>query len=590
MYDIYLLFLILALILVMFIWGFYRYDVVALIGLSTLVLTGLVSVDHAFVGFSNPAVITVAAVMVISAAIIQTGLVEQILEYMESLLFSPLLFIGFTCLAGAMLSAFMNNVGALSLIMPVAIQTAIKAKMSPSKILMPLSFATVLGGMISKIGTPPNLLISAYRQNLTGVSFSMFDFTPVGLTVAISALFFIILLGWRLVPERRKASGDTSELYQIQDYISEIVIPKDSPVVGMERRQLENFIEGDFSIIGLIRGRKKKLVLPCDEELQANDILIIEASHEELNNLIIKGKLQLQHGEVISPESLRGEDISTIEAVVTQGSRVQGRSWQRLRARSRFGLNLLAVARSGKAIKNRLNHVNFNPGDVLLIQGSSENLQENVVNLGLVPLADRMINVGFKRSMLLPIILFIGGILLATFQILPVEVAFILVVVVMVIFNIIPMRQVYKSIDWSIIVMLAALIPLGDALQTTGTAKLIGSTLISITGGASPILILGLLLLVTMTLSDFMNNAATAVVMAPIATDLAELLHMNADPFLMAVSIGASCSFLTPISHQNNTLVLGPGGYKFFDYLWLGIPVELIVLFTAIPALVLFWL
>ncbi|WP_115336882.1 SLC13 family permease [Legionella londiniensis] len=590
MHDAYLLFLILAITIVMFVWGYFRYDTVALMNLLALVFTGLVPSSQAFLGFSNSAVISVAAVMVISSVIIQAGLVEQILSFMKPVLASPFLLIGSICILAAVLSAFMNNVGALSLIMPVAIQGAISAKLSPSKILMPLSFATILGGMTTKIGTPPNLLISSYKETLTGTPFSMFDFTPVGFAVALGGLVFIIFIGWRFVPERRKASGDTSEMYPIQDYITEIRIPENSPVAGMKRAELEQFIEGDFSILGLIRGRKKKLVVHSREELLANDVLIIEASHEDLNNLLIQGNLELSQGEIISPESLRGEEINTIEAVVTPGSRLQGRSWQRLRVRSRYGLNLLAVARSGKGIRKRLNHVNFNPGDVLLIQGPGEDLREQIINLGLVPLAERTINVGFKRSLVLPLAFFIGGILLTSLQILSIEVAFTLVVVLMVACNVIPIREVYKSIDWSIIVLLGALIPLGDALKNTGAAKMIGNSLLSMTGGSSVILILALLLLITMTLSDFMNNAATAVVMAPIGADIAELLHMSPDAFLIAISIGASCSCLTPISHQNNTLVMGPGGYKFFDYLWLGIPLEIVVLLTALPALAIFWL
>ncbi|KTD72969.1 SLC13 family permease [Legionella tucsonensis] len=590
MHDAYLLFIILILTLSMFIWGRFRYDVVALMSLMALVLTGLVPTEYAFLGFGNSAVISVAAVMVISSVLIQAGLVEQLLTYVKPFLVSPLWLISSICLVAALLSAFMNNVGALCLIMPVAIQSAIDANLSPSKTLMPLSFATILGGMTTKIGTPPNLLISSYRETLVGTPFSMFDFAPVGLVVATSGLLFIIFLGWKLVPERRKPGSDTSEMYPIQDYISEIRVPEDSPIVGMSRAQLEKLIVGDFSILGLIRGRKRRLVVPSDEELLANDILIIEASHEDLSNLILKGQLELFHGEIVSPESFHGEDISTIEAVVTPGSRIQGRSWQRLRVRSRFGLNLLAIARSGKGLKNRLNHVNFIPGDVLLIQGSTEDLQENVVHLGLVPIAERTINVGFRRSTLLPLILFIGGLLLTTFQILSIEIAFTLVVISMVVFNVTPIRQVYKGIDWSIIIMLGALIPLGDALKRTGAAKIIGDALLSITGDASVLVILGLLLVITMTLSDVMNNAATAVVMAPIGADIAESLHMSPDAFLIAIGIGASCSCLTPISHQNNTIILGPGGYKFFDYLWLGVPLEVIVILTALPALYFFWL
>lgn len=590
MLDIVLLFTVLAATLLMFIWGYYRYDLVAIMSLMSLVILGIVPSHNAFLGFGNSAVITVACVMVITAAMSQTGLVEQIQKLLIPFHRIPSLHIGIICVIGAAMSAFMNNVGALALLMPIAIQSSVQARLSPSSILMPLSFATVLGGMTTRVGTPPNLLISTFRQQASGSQFSLFDFTPVGLSVLFICLAFVILVGWRYIPKRRKAEKNTEDLYHIHDYISEVSIPEDSPVVGMSRTQLEHLIEGDFSILGLIRKRKKRLAIAYHEELLANDVLIVEANHEDLNELIVKGKLKLVHGDIVKPENLRGEDISTIEAVVTQGSRLEGRSWQRLRIRATQQLNLLAVARAGKSIKNRLNHVNFNPGDVLLIQGQEEGLREKVVNLGLVPLAERQVNVGFNRSTIIPILIFAFGIILATMQWLAVSSAFTLVVIMMVVFNVIPIRRVYKSIDWSIIVLLGALIPLGDALKTTGAAELIGRNIIFLAGSDSTMLILALILIITMMLSDLMNNAATAVVMAPIAVNIAQTLHVNVDPFLMAVAIGASCSFLTPISHQNNTLIMGPGGYKFFDYLWLGVPVELLVLITSLPALNYFWL
>lgn len=590
MYDAYLLFIVLILTLLMFIWGYYRYDTVALMSLLSLVALGIIPSEQAFSGFSNPAVITVAAVMAITTAISQTGLIELFLKISVPILKHPVLHIGLMCLTGAFLSAFMNNIGALALMMPLAVQSAINAKLSPSKILMPLSFATVLGGMTTKIGTPPNLLVSSYKYSVTGSTFEMFDFLPVGISVCLVCLVFIVLIGWRYIPERRKPEKNNEDLYQIHDYISEIKITPKSLVVGMKRYQLENLIEGDFSILGLIRKKRKRLVIAADEELKAGDILIVEASHEDLNLLLLKGELELVHGDIISPESLRGEDIGIMEAVVTPGSRIEGRSWQQLRVRSIYQLNLLAIARSGKNIKNRLNHVNLNVGDVVLVQGVSESLQENVVHLGLVPLAERMINVGFKRNTILPLLIFFIGILFTATQMVSVSICFAAVVILMVMFNIMPMRRVYQSIDWSIIVLLGALIPLGDALKSTGAADLIGQGILALAGIEYPALILALLLIITMTLSDMMNNAATAVVMSPIAVNMAQSLHMNVDAFLMAVAIGASCSFLTPISHQNNTLVMGPGKYKFFDYLYLGIPVELIVIFTAIPALIFFWL
>jgi di/tricarboxylate transporter len=574
----------------LFIWGYYRYDVVALMTLLALVLTGLVPSSEAFVGFGNPAVITVAGVMVITAAVSQTGIVEQLMHLLTPMMKRPIWHIGSLCLIGASLSAFMNNVGAIALLMPIAIQSAAQAKLSPSKILMPLSFATVLGGMCTKIGTPPNLLISAYREQISGSPFSMFDYTPVGLSVAVIGLIYVGCIGWRYIPERRKALKNSSDFYQINDYISEITIPEGSPVIDMTRHELENLIEGDFTILGLIRNRSKRLAIPETEKLAVKDILIIEANHEDLSALLNKGKLELVHGDIISPDLLKGEDITVIEAVVTPGTRLEGRSWQLARIRSTLQLNLLAIARAGQAIKNRLNHVNFRVGDVLLIQGKAEDLNEKVVNLGLVPIAERPITIGFKQSTVITVVLFALGILTSSLQWLEVPVAFTLVMVLMIMFNIIPVRRVYRSIDWSIIILLGALIPLGNALQTSGAAENIGQAILSISGLNSPFIVLCLILIITMTLSDIMNNAATTVVMAPIALSISAAIGQPIEPYLMAVAIGASCSFLTPISHQNNTIIMGPGGYKFFDYMWLGLPVELIVLCVAPPTLYFFWM
>lgn len=590
MHDALIVVMVLVATIILFIWNFWRYDTVALMSLVSLVLLGQLPATEAFIGFSNPAVITVAGVMIITAAINQSGLVEQVVGHIAPLTKNTILHIALLTVITAVLSAFMNNIGALALMMPIAISSANNAKLSPSTVLMPLSFASVLGGLCTSIGTPPNLLISSYKEEITGQSFSMFDFSPVGVVVAFICILFIAIIGWRLIPIRQKSSEDSQEKYPIQDYITEIRIPTDSLVVGINRYKLEHLIKGDFTLLGIIRQRQKRLAIPHDEILQAQDVLIIEASHDDLHNLLEEGQLELVGGEIVSPESLRADDISTIEAVVPPGSRIEGRSWQRMRIRSRLQVNLLAIARAGRAFRNRLNHVNLNAGDVVLLQGRSETIQENIINLGLVPLAERTINVGFRRKMLVPIITFIFAIVLAGLHVTSVAVAFTTAVLFLVIFNVIPMRRLYKSLDYSIIVLLAAMIPIGGALQSSGATKIISDTILQVAGTHSPILIIGLLLVVTMTLSDFMNNAATAVVMAPIASSMAQSMHLNIDPFLMAVAVGASCSFLTPISHQNNTLVMGPGGYKFYDYLRLGLPIEIIVLIVAIPMINWYWL
>jgi di/tricarboxylate transporter len=585
-----LVLLVLCATIALFIWGYWRYDTVALISLIALVVLGLIPPSEAFIGFSNPAVVTVATVMVITRTIGQTGLVELVVQHITPIIAHPVLHIGTLCFITAFLSAFMNNVGALALMMPVALHSAKQVKLSPSTILMPLSFASVLGGLTTAIGTPPNLLLSAYKEEITGHAFSMFDFTPVGLSLAIIGLLFISLIGWRLIPIRVKANKADEDKFPIKDYISEVIIPEGSPLIGKTRRELEQIAKGDFVILGFIRGRRKRLFIPSDELLQAKDVLIIEASHDDLHELLQSGKLELVGGEIIQSEVLKNEDISLIEAVVPPGSRSESRSWQRMRIRSRLNINLLAIARGGRSFRNRLNHVNLKAGDVVLLQGKSETLSENILNLGLVPLAERDINVGFRRKMLLPLLIFLGAIFIAAVGLLPVAVSFTAAVVLMVICNLLPMRQVYKSIDWSIITLLAAMIPIGGAMQSSGATQLLGQGLITLSGPHSTIFIITLLLLVTMTLSDVMNNAATAVVMAPVAGSIANTLHLPIDPFLMSIAVGASCSFLTPISHQNNTLVMGPGGYKFFDYLRLGIPIELMMLIFSVPLIYYIWL
>lgn len=585
----YTVFIVLFFTMILFIWGYWRYDIVAAMALMSLVLMKAIPFHLAFSGFSNPAVITVACVMIITDAITTSGIFDFIVNHLSRITKTPVLHVGVICLIAGILSAFMNNVGALALMMPVAIKTAVQYNRSPAMILMPLSFASVLGGLCTSIGTPPNLLISAFREQTTGHAFNMFDFSPVGFVVACVAIIFISMLGWRLLPYNRKVPSQSLDNFQIQDYISEIRIEETSPYIDKPLRDLEQAIEGDFTILGLIRGKTKRLAISPSEILQDRDILIVEASHEELDKLVEKGRFTIEGGDVTSSELLRSNNTTLVEAVVPPGSRIEGRSWQRTRIRSRFRINLLAIARQGKAFKNRLNHVNLRAGDVVLLQGDSETIYDSILNLGFVPLFERNVQVGLPRSFILPLLIFIAAITLAALGFFPVQIAFALAVGALVILNIVPARTLYKNVDWSIIVLLGAMIPVGNALQSTGGTELIASLFLSLTGSFPPYMIFGLLLVITMTLSDIMNNAATAVVMAPIAMSIANAMHASVDPFLMTVAVGASCSFLTPISHQNNTLVMGPGGYKFYDFLRLGLPVELIVLLIGLPMILWIW-
>ncbi len=586
----YIILIILAITMILFIWGRWRYDIVALIALMISVAVGAVPFNQAYTGLSNPAVITVACVMVISHAITRSGILNQLVRKITLVTQYPVLHIGVLSLITAFLSAFMNNVGALALMMPIAIQTAIKSKRSPAMVLMPLALASALGGLVTMIGTPPNLLVSAYRQEYLGQPFAMFDYSHVGLPVAIIGIVFITFIGWRLLPKkRREAPARVDDIFPVQEYITEIKVPTDSPLANSTVGELEKLTKGDVLVLGVIRGKQKKLVIKPNQTLEANDVLIVETSPDNLQKLLELGKLELVGDKKITTEKLRTEEVAIMEAVVPQASRIEGRSSQSIRLRSRFNINLLAISRAGKAFKKRLRHVRFKAGDVVLLQGPVESLQTNAVSLGLLPLLGRNLEVGRRPRAIFPLLIFITAIVLAATQLLPVQIAFGGAVLFMVLFNVLPVRALYENIDWSIIILLAAMIPIGGALQSTGGTALISHYFMSISGQVSPTFILVLLMILTMTLSDFMNNAATTVVMAPIAVSIAQALKVNIDPFLMAVAIGASCSFLTPVGHQNNTLVMGPGGYKFWDYIRMGLPLEIIILIIGIPLLLWAW-
>ena len=589
MHQAYLLFIIILVTLALFIWGRWRYDVVALFALIVCAFTGVVPFSQAFAGFSNPAVVTVVCVMVLTQSITQSGVVDYVVKRFTPATSSIVLHIGVLSVMAMVLSAFMNNIGALALMMPIAIRTAIQSNRSPSLVLMPLAFASALGGLITSIGTPPNILIANYRDQITGHAFSMFDFAPVGLVVAVVGVAFISIVGWKLLPQHRKTPSMSDDLFQIGDYVTEVKISKESPLIDQTIADLEGIVEGELLVVGLIRDKHKRLAFRGNFVLREGDIIILQAAHDDLDKALHVGKLELVAGEKMSSDILRSEEIGLLEAAVPFGSRVEGRSARSMRLRSRYHTNLIALAREGKPFKERLHHVRFKPGDVVLLQGDASSLREMAVGLGLLPLAGRGVEVGVKRKAYLPILIFATAILLTAFQIVPVAISFLAAILVMVIFNVIPLRRLYEGIDWSVIVLLGAMIPIGNALQSTGGTTLIANNILVLAGHVSPLVVMALVMIVTMTISDVMNNAATAVIMAPIAVSIANAMHVSIDPFLMAVAVGASCSFLTPIGHQNNTVVLGPGGYKFFDFFRLGLPLEIIVLVVSIPLIAHFW-
>ncbi len=614
---------ILAGTMAMFLWGRWRHDMVALAALLACVATGSVSAHEAFAGFGHPAVITVASVLVLSRGLLNTGAVDALTRLVLPRASGPTVtLLALTGLA-ATLSAFMNNVGALALLMPVAMQIAARQHLSPGPLLMPIAFASVLGGMTTLIGTPPNLIVSAFRANETGSSFAMFDFTPVGLAVALCGVAFIVLVGWRLVPARERAS--TAE-FETGAYLTEAHVAENSKAAGMTLHEIEQaFDEADAQVVGLIRNEVR---VPAPEpwrKIQAGDILVIAADPKALAGALSALHLTLEEAvqnnekragaasdEARKQASKAGtpshtstdsaqkkpteaekrshsDDITLMELAVLPDSILVGRSASDIRLRTRFGVNLLAISRQGRRSIARLRTTPLRAGDVLLMQGAPEAVAEFAWHFGCVPLAERMLRLPNKRQALMAGAILATAVTGAAFGLVPAAIAFVAGVLASMALGITPPRTIYDSVDWPVIVLLGALIPVAGAVATTGAADLIVRLIFAMIGEGHAIVALAAILIVTMTLSDFMNNAATAALMCPIAIGAANNLGASADPFLMAVAVGASCAFLTPIGHQNNTLILGPGGFRFGDYWRLGLPLEAVVLIVAVPALALAW-
>jgi len=595
-----LILIILLATMVLFLWGRWRHDIVALAALLACVFTGLVSKEAAYAGFSHPAVITVACVLVLSRALHATGAVDTLAQYVLPRNAGPTLTLGALIGLGALLSAFMNNVGAMALLMPVAIQAAAKHNLAPGKVLMPLAFGTILGGMTTLIGTPPNLIVSGYRAGTDAGAFVMFDFMPVGSAIAGTGIVFLVLLGRRIVPARAASKADH---FDTGAYLTEARVTGDSKAVGLTLRKAEDILKAaDAQVVGMLRGATRISIQNRRWVLREDDILVIEADPESFTTALSSLGLAVDEptaeieangktdADPDAPKAdVTGEETALQELVPLPYARLLGRSADAVSMRSRYGLSLLAISRRGRRVTKRLRSTAVRAGDVLLMQGPPEALAEFASDYGCVPLAQRSINIPDKRRATLATLIMGLAIAAAALGLVPVDIAFVTGILLFVLLRIVSPRRVYDAIDWPVIVLLGALIPVAQAMATTGAADWIARALLDNIAQGHPTVALTLVLMVTMTLSDFMNNAATAAVMCPIAFSTATQLGARSDAFLMAVAIGASCAFLTPVGHQNNTLILGPGGFRFGDYWRLGLPMELIVLAVGIPVLLLVW-
>jgi len=586
--EITIVFATLIIVLVLFSWGKIRHDFVSLIALFILVIAGIVKPADAFKGFAHPAVITVAAVLIIGKALEFSGLIDVLGKQVVKVSRNMITQILVLSLLVAVASAFMNNVGALALMMPVALHMARQNNYPPSYLLMPLAFASLLGGMTTLIGTPPNIIIASFLENEKGHAFSMFDFAPVGIIVTIAGVLFIALIGWRLLPKRNAQKTD-KELFQIDDYITELRVIKNSKIVGKQIYQVRKISNSDIQILGIIRDNVRIHAPEAKDIIHLNDILILETDAENLKVFTEDTGVELVGNEKLRRTAEGSDSILITEAVVMCDSPIAGFTASSILMRNKYKVNLLAVARREKKIQRRLDQVIFQRGDVLLLQGQENTIFNSIADMGCLPLARRGIRIENKTKIPLALSIFITSIILVVANVLPVEIAFSMAALALVLTGIIPVKHVYTAIDWPVIILLGAMLPVGAALETTGGANLIASAVLSLGQNLAPWITLSILMLVTMLLSSIINNAATAVLMAPIALSMAHGLNFASEPFLMTIAIGASAAFLTPIGHQSNTLVMGPGGYKFTDYMRLGLPMIFIMLAAGIPAILFFW-
>ncbi len=568
-------------------WGRWRYDLVAFTALLIGVVLGVVPTKDAFSGFGHPATVIVALVLVVSAGLVRSGAVFLITRTLVDSSRSLQVHIALMGGIGGVLSAFMNNVAALALLMPVDVQTARKAGRAPGLSLMPLSFATILGGMVTLIGTPPNIIIAAIREESLGAPFRMFDFAPVGAVAAIAGLAFVALIGWRLIPNREDATLVAADIAQ---YTAELTVPEDSPHIGKRLTELEETAaKSDVAILGLIRDGKRLYGTSRNRALQAGDTLVIEAAPEALDEF--RTALKLAFSDAGREEKLRaeGDGLDVIELVVPHDARITGKTAEAIGLHWRQRSVLLGISRQGRKITSRVRKTPVAAGDILLLLVPHDSGADVAAWLGGLPLADRGLAVTQNSKTWAAIALFGGAVALASFGLLYLPVALGLVVVAFVLSGIIPLKELYDFIEWPVVVLLGSMIPLGAALESSGGTELISGALIDLTAGLPAWAILTVLMVVTMSLSDVLNNTATTIVAAPVGIQMARSLDVSPDPFLMAVAIAASSAYLTPIGHKNNTLILGPGGYRFGDYWRMGLPLEVIVIAVSIPAILVFW-
>jgi len=571
-----------------FIWGRWRYDVVALTALLLGVAIGVVPAEDAFSGFANDVTVIIACALVVSAAFARSGIVESILRpvlpYLTSARTQVPLFVG----AVTVLSMVTKNVGALAIMMPIALQVAKRTGTAPSCLLMPMAFGSLIGGTVTLVGTSPNILVSEVREQILGKPFQMYDYAPVGLGVTALGLVFLSF-AYRLLPVSRPPAETLDAALDAAPYFTEVEIPEDWSLDKRTVRHLHALGQGEVTVMALLRGGKRRSAPHPNSRLQPGDVLLLEGEQQALDSLIQRAKLKLTRSDRPVAMEEPTEEVRVVEAVISPDSLLVGRSAKQEDLYGQHGVNLLAVSRAGYRTTRELRTVRLRSGDIIVLQGGERTLPGALKTLGLLPLAEREVRLGGIRHRVAPALILLAAMVAVAVGWVPVAMAFFAAAVAMVLVGAIRMREAYSALDGPVLVLIAALIPISDAIRATGGADLVAGGLAVAFQGQAPILALGAVMLVAMAATPFLNNAATVLIVAPIGAALARLLGLNPDPFLMAVALGAACDFLTPIGHQCNTLVMAPGGYRFADYPRLGAPLSVLVLVAGTMLISLVW-
>lgn len=566
-----------------------RVDVVALLVLLILTLTNLVTPEEAFSGFSNSAVITVWAVFIVSGALFKTGVADllgrSILRLAGPRESSLVLVIMLTC---GIMSAFINNVGATAMLLPAVVGIARQTKVPVSKLLIPLSFSSLLGGKMTLIGTPANILATSILEDNGLQSFSFFEFTPIGLIVLATGILYMLFLGRHQLPSYLGAADDPS-VAQLKQYVSEVRISEDSQLVGKTLKESDLGAEFDMTVIALKRGNQDFRSVSADTPFAANDLMIVSCSANNLVQAREELGLRIDSESQFASQTTPMDEVHILEATLSPNSHVVGQSLRESRFRDLYGYTALAIWRQGKMITARLRDVKLRFGDALLLQGpeaQQATLQESGDFLVLEPVPTQL----FRRSKA-PLAIGIMALVLAlvVFFSLEISTAMVIGAVLMVLGGALTMDEAYESIDWRTVFLVAGMLPLGIAMQSTGAAAFLANTMLSLTGQFGPLAVLGGIYLLAALITQPMSNAAAMVLIVPIAVDTALGLGASHLPFTMATIIGAATSFLSPVGHKANVLVFGPGGYRFTDYTRVGIGLTILLLVVSMIAIPWLW-